>query len=324
MKSVATLNLLEMDDVDHLNQHLGDWSIDSLQLDEGRHRSRFEQIIFPQLSLNHFFEHRTRRDEFRIPPNTTSLCLFRSDAPPAHWCGYEIPSDSLLINHSGRDHFAILPAGHEGISILLSNDLIAELELVPTALIAEHDRLDRMVIPLAGPQGNVYRNWLFSQFESPRNLDSLASDPMTATLFYEQVLHGLADVVHRGLLAQGFDSRVRCLRRYSLVRNVMGAIDLQISDDLSTAQLAAEFNVSARVLQYAFRDVLGTSPYQYVLMRKLHAARRELRETPRFETNVSEVASRYGFDDFGRFSVRYRRVFGESPSETLRTKTITF
>jgi len=33
---------------------------------------------------------------------------------------------------------------------------------------------------------------------------------------------------------------------------------------------------------------------------------------------VTEIATALGFVELGRFSVEYRRAFGESPSETLR------
>ena len=33
---------------------------------------------------------------------------------------------------------------------------------------------------------------------------------------------------------------------------------------------------------------------------------------------VTDVLSRSGIWDFGRFAARYRRQFGESPSETVR------
>jgi AraC-like DNA-binding protein len=33
---------------------------------------------------------------------------------------------------------------------------------------------------------------------------------------------------------------------------------------------------------------------------------------------VSEIAMRFGFSELGRFSVEYRKVFGQSPSATLR------
>ena len=89
-------------------------------------------------------------------------------------------------------------------------------------------------------------------------------------------------------------------------------------ENLSGAQdLADALDVNPRRLQYAFADVLGTSPHQYLLLHKLHAVRRELRGRCRPATTVSRAASRYGFRDLGRFSERYRRFFGELPSETL-------
>ena len=44
-------------------------------------------------------------------------------------------------------------------------------------------------------------------------------------------------------------------------------------------------------------------------------------------TKVTEIATCFGFAELGRFSVEYRKAFGESPSQTLnrvsRIKTFT-
>ncbi len=34
--------------------------------------------------------------------------------------------------------------------------------------------------------------------------------------------------------------------------------------------------------------------------------------------NISEIAIKWGFTDFGRFSKSYQNVFGELPSETFK------
>ncbi|MEE4146248.1 MAG: hypothetical protein V2I26_15700, partial [Halieaceae bacterium] len=47
-------------------------------------------------------------------------------------------------------------------------------------------------------------------------------------------------------------------------------------------------------------------------------ARRLLRDGHNGENTVTAVAARLGMWDFGRFAIRYRRVFGERPSDTLR------
>ena len=45
----------------------------------------------------------------------------------------------------------------------------------------------------------------------------------------------------------------------------------------------------------------------------------ELRRRQRGQRSVSEIALDWGFSHFGQFAQDYRHLFGELPSETLRT-----
>jgi hypothetical protein len=47
-------------------------------------------------------------------------------------------------------------------------------------------------------------------------------------------------------------------------------------------------------------------------------ARRALQRATAGATTVTEIASDYGFREFGRCSFAYRWLFGESPSTALR------
>ena len=107
-------------------------------------------------------------------------------------------------------------------------------------------------------------------------------------------------------------------RRYGLAKRAHEMIIDQLTEPVSTRELAAELNVSARVLQYAFRDVFGTTPHKYAVARRLHAVRRDLRGH-NARGVVGETARRYGFTELGRFSGLYRRMFGELPSKTRRS-----
>jgi transcriptional regulator GlxA family with amidase domain len=60
------------------------------------------------------------------------------------------------------------------------------------------------------------------------------------------------------------------------------------------------------------------SPLQYFQMLRLARVRRALMSARSLSVIVAKTATRFGFRQLGRFSVEYRTVFGESPSETLR------
>jgi AraC family ethanolamine operon transcriptional activator len=53
------------------------------------------------------------------------------------------------------------------------------------------------------------------------------------------------------------------------------------------------------------------------MLRRMHLARRTLRDIAPGLTTVTEIATRYGFWHFGRFAGEYKLLFGEAPSATL-------
>lgn len=84
------------------------------------------------------------------------------------------------------------------------------------------------------------------------------------------------------------------------------------------AHLCGCLRVSPSSLESAFKSVTGVPPHAFFLRRRLnHARTLLLREDPG-QRNVTDIASELGFSELGRFAVRYRQMFGETPSETLR------
>jgi len=82
-------------------------------------------------------------------------------------------------------------------------------------------------------------------------------------------------------------------------------------------ELLTVARTSERTLEYAFLENFGLSPRGYPILRRYHAARKDLLAADSKTTKVTEVAQINGFYQMGRFAVRYKELFGESPAHTL-------
>src|SRR5215475_361273 len=83
------------------------------------------------------------------------------------------------------------------------------------------------------------------------------------------------------------------------------------------AEICAEVGASERTLEICCEEHLGMGPIRYLWLRRMHLARRALIGADPSNTTVTQIATGHGFWELGRFSVSYKRLFGESPSATL-------
>jgi len=100
------------------------------------------------------------------------------------------------------------------------------------------------------------------------------------------------------------------------VRRVEEWIEAGFAEPVTVDHLARVAGISVRALQNACRRWRGCTPMELLRRRRLHAARQALLRAGPGGT-VTAVATGCGFFNFGRFAGHYRRLFGETPSETV-------
>jgi AraC-like DNA-binding protein len=92
---------------------------------------------------------------------------------------------------------------------------------------------------------------------------------------------------------------------------------LAYDGNLQVSALSRALGVSERTLRKLFNEILGRPPSRHLRMLRLSEVRRALLAARGQPVTVTEIATDFGFAELGRFSVEYRKAFGESPSETL-------
>src|SRR5712664_2838170 len=105
------------------------------------------------------------------------------------------------------------------------------------------------------------------------------------------------------------------------VRRALDPMRANVGRDWSVTELAGVAGVSSRTLQRQFRIFLGKAPRAALRDIRFDSARRELLRRLS-DAKVTDVALRYGLAHCGRFSVEYRRRYGETPSQTLKRQAV--
>ena len=103
----------------------------------------------------------------------------------------------------------------------------------------------------------------------------------------------------------------------ALARRARDFLHAGATAPLDFSRLAADLGVSLRTLQQSFRRAYGLSPRAYLYQHRLELARLAMLSAAP-ESTVTDVALSCGFGDLSLFSAKYRRAFGEPPSQTLR------
>jgi AraC-like DNA-binding protein len=144
-----------------------------------------------------------------------------------------------------------------------------------------------------------------------RDADAISQSPAAS-----MIGQATTDLVRAALVA-GVDEEP--FRPGSREQNLVAVAKSYISQHLAEPDLGAE--PIARALFISVRQVYKlweTEPGslgQWILERRLEAARRELTSPRRRNLTIAAIAGRWGFVDATHFSRRFRRAYGMSPRE---------
>ena len=147
------------------------------------------------------------------------------------------------------------------------------------------------------------------------NAPEIVANPDAARGLEQALVEAMVDCLgyrehHHSSAAQGQHAIV--IRRFRRV------VEENPEQPLYIPEVCKAIKVSSRTLQACCHEHLGMGPKRYLVLRRMGLARRALREAASDAASVTDIATRFGFWQLGRFAVEYQSLFGESPSATLR------
>ena len=94
-------------------------------------------------------------------------------------------------------------------------------------------------------------------------------------------------------------------------------IENHLSENFDISVMCAELNISRTRLYELFRQECSMGVSSYLRRRRMHKAKKLLKET---DLPIWEVSARVGFEDYNYFSRVYKKIYGKSPIKIRKGK----
>lgn len=243
----------------------------------------------------------------QIPHDRVSVQLVTHAPDGMRWCGSEAHDMDVRVYRPGTAVFGKVPAGSRAITLVAAASAVDE--------IGGHLGLPGAVFPngsdaiAATPAVRALAADLLEIASSP----ALLEEPSGSTRLVESTARALGSVSSEPTPAtsRGYDSR-------EIVARCLDYVEANSVHQPTASELCRVGHASESRLRRAFVEMLGLPPNQYFQIRVLSRLRDDLLAAGPNETNVTDAATSLGLTQLGRTAGRYRSLFGETPSETLR------
>lgn len=236
---------------------------------------------------------------FSAPQGSLSFCFDRGD-------------NALYVLNGESRNIWITPENYQEIAVVFGPEFVKRHSL-------DIARLEGLFMaPLNSRQNALFSRWLSGTLTRL----SQTFDPPSREALTQQLLEDCLFILDNACV--GLDQSA--LQRRAGERAIMKRVGEWAADTpeehLNLLELSQVAGVSLRQLQHAFKTYTGMAPTQWLRLRRLNSARRELLERSPAQTTVAEVAMHWSFWHLGRFSSSYRALFQELPSDTLKRASV--
>ena len=244
-----------------------------------------------------------------------AIVTFRAHpGPRLRWSGVELQPGNIIRHNEGENAFqqSAGPTSWAAMSLPVADMVSFGTEIVGVDLTPPKDPL--LLTPPSAAMARLHRLHAAAGHLAVEAPEIIANSDAARGL-EQALIEAMVDCLASGerreaSQAQGQHAIV--MRRFHRV------VEEHLGEPLYIPEMCKAIGVSERTLRMCCQEHLGTSPKRYLLLRRMHLARRALRQADPRATSVTAVGTRYGFWEFGRFAVEYQALFGEPPSATLR------
>ena len=211
---------------------------------------------------------------------------------------FPLERGNILVMASGQTHHLLLEpsAAYERMALLIDT----------AATPKEFDTISEQIYEGANLFLLNKREQIW--FEESFNLIAKSSDDIQKNLVFS-----FATMVF-SLLSTKLTRTTTPKTHDDMIKKTINYINKNLSKELSLEIIANALFCSKVTLNRKFREIMGCTVWEYVIRRRIYAARQRLF----LGGNITDTYQKSGFNDYSSFFRAYKKVVGASPSEDIK------
>lgn len=286
--------------LDHIDT-LGRWDQKYVQISSGKFEGSITEIEVEGLNIFREKMNMSVQQMTSPPPDTfaVSVSLNQCKLEYLDW-RKSLQNGQGLMNFKSKYH----------LLTNLSSDLLV-LDICQNKLNERAEKLGFIDLPKKNLGIHLTRDCIETA------LQLLKGDDLDEQ-FYSQASRQILDEILLSLNAPIEPNKINYWKsdRKKIVNDACyGALESGVCS-MNLESLCQFSNVGVRILQLAFKEVLGISPLKWLKIAKLNQVRKQLLTSN--DLKITDIALDHDFNHFGRFSAEYKQLFLEYPSQTAR------
>ncbi|MFY8095332.1 MAG: helix-turn-helix domain-containing protein [Niveispirillum sp.] len=313
---LSTVSLIRSADVWEHAHRLPGWTVEYEQLSAGR----FEGTL-THIQLNHM---QIMRDKANVAllkrgqafPDAVVFSLPVSAAGDGRYVGQPLCPPSFLLSNGNDLPELCTPSALDLICVAIDRPWLVERALtLGYDLTARRSLLNSRLMMIPEPAMQQLHTMFTAIF------DDLAA--LSTALSHVSSRHALENALAETLLSV-LCSDEEPVGQYQIATPYKRIADkarifalTAVGQQPTIPDICSHLGISRRKLQICFQESYGFSPNQFLRILRLNGVRDDLRKASG-PISIGDVAARWGFWHWSRFSGDYQDFFGELPSQTVR------
>ncbi len=287
------------------------WQIEEYQFDNGTFKGAINAIHTSHIQMAYTSRSNGIFIKGKTPKNAYMFASIESEGKITHNGLRVYPDELVVLNDEDQLDFIVSSAVND-VSIAIDKDFFdaAFQDYFNEPFIYDKSNKRIQLIDNGGfsfrTSAKEILNDLIAKNEKLRNDPTFHEKPEYAIL---QILFQNIDLSKKRKKVVESEMSANEIRKY---------LEMNYKNDISINDLCRVNQLSESTLRLSFKNLFGLSPKQYHQSYRLGKVHHAFLQNECSSTNVGDIAYDYGFSHMGRFSYKYKSMFGITPSCTLK------